>query len=243
MGSFGSLLLIIGPKSYSNPSAAFDREGGCILREGKPVMKIVNAASTSCGIMLVLRRALFGFAVLISVIFSHPLQARAQIPPGAASGSGIFYGLRFGLLAHDLGGLWSHTRAEGGVDWNAEVVFKKPSFMLWEGAILPNFGLSINSRGDTSKIYGGVVWEFQFSNGWFFNLGTGLAVHNGQLESEDANKKQLGSRILFREPIEFGFTFNKNHRISVMFDHISNAYLANPNEGMDTLGVRYGYQF
>jgi hypothetical protein len=28
-----------------------------------------------------------------------------------------------------------------------------------------------------------------------------------------------------------------------MFDHISNAYLASPNEGMDTLGVRYGYQF
>ena len=88
-----------------------------------------------------------------------------------------------------------------------------------------------------------MVWEFLFSNGFFFNIGTGLAVHNGQLESDDSNKKQLGSRILFREPIEFGFTFFERHRISILFDHISNADLAEPNEGLDTLGVRYGYQF
>jgi hypothetical protein len=29
----------------------------------------------------------------------------------------------------------------------------------------------------------------------------------------------------------------------VTFDHISNAELASPNEGLDTLGVRYGYRF
>jgi hypothetical protein len=87
------------------------------------------------------------------------------------------------------------------------------------------------------------VWEFQFENGFFFNIGTGLAVHNGQLESNDANKKQLGSRVLFREPIEFGFAIDQHHRISIMFDHISNADLADPNEGLDTLGLRYGFQF
>jgi hypothetical protein len=193
--------------------------------------------------MIQLRCELFGLAVLLSVTFSHPLQAQAQVPPGTSPGPGIFHGLRLGLLAHDLGGLWSNTRAEGGVDMNAEIVFRKPHFMLWEGVILPNLGISINSQGDTSKIYGGVVWEFQFRNGLFFNIGTGLAVHDGQLESDDPNKKQLGSRVLFREPIEFGFTFLERHRISILFDHISNAYLASPNEGMDTLGVRYGFQF
>jgi hypothetical protein len=68
-------------------------------------------------------------------------------------------------------------------------------------------------------------------------------VHNGQLESDDANNKQLGSRVLFRVPIEFGFAIGKHHRISIMFDHISNADLADPNEGLDTLGLRYGFQF
>jgi hypothetical protein len=63
------------------------------------------------------------------------------------------------------------------------------------------------------------------------------------LESDDSNKKQLGSRVLFRIPIEFGLTLQERHRISILFDHMSNAYLANPNEGMDTIGVRYGFQF
>jgi hypothetical protein len=84
---------------------------------------------------------------------------------------------------------------------------------------------------------------FLFENGIFVNSGVGLAVHSGQLESDDANKKQLGSRVLFRIPIELGFTIFERHRLSIMFDHMSNAYLANPNEGMDTIGVRYGIQF
>jgi hypothetical protein len=187
------------------------------------------------------RYALFGLALCIVVISSRPLAA--QVTPASDACAGILYGFRLGLLAHDLGGLWSNTRSEGGVDGNAEIVFRKPSFMLWGGAFLPNLGMSINSQGDTSKIYAGFVWEFLFGNGFFFNIGTGLAIHDGQLESEDDNKKQLGSRILLREPIEFGFMFYERHRISILFDHISNAGLANPNEGLDTLGVRYGFQF
>ena len=126
---------------------------------------------------------------------------------------------------------------------NAEIVFNQPSLKLWHGFILPNMGVSINNQHDTSKVYGGLLWEFVFDNGFFVNSGGGLAIHNGHLESDDSNKKQLGSRVLFRVPIEFGFTIREHHRISFMFDHISNAYLATPNEGMDTIGLRYGYQF
>ena len=55
--------------------------------------------------------------------------------------------------------------------------------------------------------------------------------------------KQLGSRWLFRIPLEIGLCWKGRHRLSLMFDHVSNAYLASPNEGLDTLGVRYGFQF
>jgi lipid A 3-O-deacylase len=169
--------------------------------------------------------------------------AKAQESSEGAFISNLLYGIRFGLLAHDVGGLWSHSRAEGGIDLNAEIVFKKPSVEIWHGIIRPNLGVSINSQGGTSKAYGGLLWEFLFDNGYFVNSGVGLAVHDGQLESKDSNKKQLGSRVLFRIPFEFGFTISERHRISIMFDHVSNAYLTNPNEGMDTIGVRYGYQF
>ena len=49
--------------------------------------------------------------------------------------------------------------------------------------------------------------------------------------------KVLGSRILFRIPIEIGFLFAKHHGVSIMFAHVSNAYLAEPNEGLDRIGI------
>jgi hypothetical protein len=187
------------------------------------------------------RYVLAGLMVLFSGTLIQSLQAQDSCEK--ASAHGIFYGVRLGLLAHDVGGLWSHSRAEGGVDMNAEIVFKKPSLKLPAGTVFPNVGVSINNQGGTSKVYGGLLWEFLFDNGLFANTGVGLAAHSGQLKSDNANKKQLGSRILFRIPIELGFTICEHHRLSIMFDHISNAYLASPNEGLDTLGVRYGYQF
>ena len=183
---------------------------------------------------------------IAGVVLVHALFipcAWAQHSSEKTLSSEIVYGIRLGVLAHDVGGLWSRSRAEGGVDLNAEIVFKKPSLKLFQGVILPNLGVSVNSQGDTSRAYGGLLWEFLLGSGFFVNSGVGLAVHNGQLESDDPNHKQLGSRALFRIPIEIGFTILERHRLSVMFDHMSNAYLANPNEGMDSIGVRYGFQF
>jgi hypothetical protein len=190
---------------------------------------------------LVRKYALPGLLALILAGFSPPLQA--QEAPEGSHGPDIFYGLRLGLLAHDVGGLWSRSRAEGGADFNAEFVLRKPSLSLLEGTLMPNLGVSVNSQGGTSKVYGGMLWEFMLANGLFFNSGLGLAIHNGSLESDDPNEKELGSRVLFRVPLELGFTFSERHRISIMFDHVSNAYLANPNEGLDTIGLRYGLQF
>ena len=157
--------------------------------------------------------------------------------------SSFLYGCRIGLLAHDVNGLWSGSRAEGGFDVNAEVVFRKPGFLLWRGSILPNLGVTVNNQGDTSTLYGGLIWEFGSKAGVFFNTGLGLAVHNGDLETDDDQKKALGSRVLFRIPIEIGVTVGTRHRISILFAHISNAYLTDPNEGLDVLGVRYGIHF
>jgi lipid A 3-O-deacylase len=155
----------------------------------------------------------------------------------------LLYGCRIGLQAHDVNGLWSGSRAEGGFDVNAELVFNRPGFFLWQGRILPNLGVTVNNQGDTSTLYGGVIWEFVSKAGFFFNTGLGLAVHNGELETDEDQKKALGSRVLFRIPVEIGATFGKRHRIAFMFAHISNAYLAEPNEGLDVAGVRYGFQF
>ena len=151
------------------------------------------------------------------------------------------YEIRAGILAHDVP-LWSRTRQEGGVDFNAELIFGFPKFELLSGIVYSNLGISLNSQGDTSKIYSGLLWEYMWDTRLFLNLGLGLAAHDGQLDPND-EKKALGSRILFRIPIEFGLLFTRHQGLSIMFDHVSNAYLADPNEGLDTIGLRYIYRF
>ncbi len=80
-------------------------------------------------------------------------------------------------------------------------------------------------------------------SGIFMNVGVGAALHDGELEVGRDDKKALGSRLLFRIPIEVGYAMNRHHRLSIAFAHVSNAYLADPNEGLDTLGFRYSYRF
>lgn len=155
----------------------------------------------------------------------------------------LLYEIRTGVLVHDVDGLWSGSQKESGVDYNFEIILSRPSFPFLLGTVYPSSGLSINNRGNTNKLYLGLLWEREIKSGVFLNLGIGAAWHDGNLETSDRDKKELGSRFLFRIPIEIGYALNKHHRLSIAFDHISNAYLAHPNEGMDSLGLRYGYRF
>ena len=164
-------------------------------------------------------------------------------PPAAAEGPAGVHELRIGLLDHDTDGLWSRSKREGGNDINAEVIFA-PSRQVLGGTLRPNLGFSVNDRGLTGKVYAGALWRHPWRNRLFFELGLGLAAHNGITEdAAEPHRKQLGSRVLFRVAVEAGMTFKEHHSLSLMFDHVSNAYLADPNEGMDTVGLRYGYRF
>jgi hypothetical protein len=178
-------------------------------------------------------------AGLFILLVSHPSYSEQK--PIQADNEWL-YAFRGGILAHDVT-LWSRSRAEGGVDFNAEVGFKFPDYDILKGKLNSNLGVSLNHQGDTSKAYGGLFWEHVWKSGMFFNFGLGLAVHNGQLESDDRNVKELGSRFLFRIPIEIGVYVTRHHGMSIMFDHVSNGYLASPNEGLDTIGLRYSYRF
>lgn len=150
---------------------------------------------------------------------------------------------RLGVLDHDVDNLWSGFSLEKGIDLNAEVIFS-PNYELWHGQIRPNIGVSVNDHGNTSKVYAGGVWQFLWQNGFIFDLGAGLALHDGTTEDHDTiDKKQLGSRLLLHFSIELGYSFSAHNRLFLMFDHISNGYTTDPNEGLDTLGLRYGYLF
>ena len=106
------------------------------------------------------------------------------------------------------------------VDVGIEVVF---------GGGISNTVLGV----DTNKIYTG----FQFETpglGLFFmaSLGGGY-----KLTSLD-----LGSMVVFRAAVGVGYRFKK-HRVSIMFDHISNGDFNEYNPGLNVVGIRYGYRW
>jgi hypothetical protein len=175
---------------------------------------------------------------------AHAIAAGAdpveESPPALG---GWIHELRAGVAAHDVSGLWSGYREESGADWSAELTLLRNGLVLPLGAVRPNLGIAINDHGDTNKVYAGALWEIESSIGVFFATGVGAAVHDGYLDKREPDRKRLGSRVLFRIPIEIGYAFGAHHRLMFAFDHVSNAGLADPNPGLDTVGVRYGYRF
>lgn len=156
---------------------------------------------------------------------------------------GFIRELKAGALAHDVDGLWSGFSREGNaVDFNAEVIFSPSLPFLW-GAIRPALGGTVNFNGDTSHAYLDARWEIESATGLFFAAGIGAAVHDGDLELKSPDRKAFGSRVLFHIPLELGYRFDQHNSLSVYFEHLSNANLADENEGMDLLGARYGYRF
>ena len=165
-----------------------------------------------------------------------------------AEAASVIDELKLGVLDHDAG-VFGTTR-ESGVDLNAELRFVSPSFLSPIFAPRPHLGIHVNTAGDTNQLYFGLTWSFTLfreilsaGDGIFIDASLGGSVHDGKLDTTDTDRKSLGSRILFRESVELGYRFLERHSVSVMLDHVSNANLADRNEGLDTLGVRYGLKF
>lgn len=162
-------------------------------------------------------------------------------------GWGAISEIRGGVLNHDEGP-FSRNKEDGNPDINAEILFVSPDALdvIWSPR--PHIGADINTGGDTSSVYAGLSWEWFLWRDIFAGFSLGGAVHDGEttLSATDPDKtkrKELGCSLLFRESVEIGWMVTPNHGLSLMLDHISNAKLCDENEGLENMGIRYGYRF
>lgn len=161
---------------------------------------------------------------------------------GAAAEDGILSELKAGVLAHNVPLL--ATRDEGGLDFNIEALLRSPDALSAIGAPRPHVGASINDGDDTSQVYAGLTWEWHpFALPLWGAFSLGGAVHDGELHAVRNDRKALGSRVLFRLGAEIGYDVSESWRVSLLWDHISNAGLADENEGLDNVGFRIGFRF
>lgn len=177
----------------------------------------------------------------------------------AAAQEGPISEIRAGILYHESAVIVSpggreRNRVEGSAaDVNFELLFKSPDTLEAVGSPRPHIGITANTRGDTSQAYAGLTWSWFLSDRLIFELGGGAAVHDGQTNGPAPNQsepytaasgqKLLGCRVLFRGAVALGVRFAERHSVTLALDHISNGYLCEPNPGLDTLGLRWGYRF
>jgi len=162
---------------------------------------------------------------------------RAEPPRPRRSGAEV----RLGGFIHDEGPF--SRNEEDGFDINLEILFPSPGLLEFLSSPRPHIGVTVNTEGDTSQAYFGLSWEWEFWGNWFAGFSLGGAVHDGELETNRIDRKELGCRLLFRESVEFGHRFAGRHGISLFLEHVSNAYICDANEGLENFGVRYGYRF
>lgn len=162
-------------------------------------------------------------------------------PAAAEELGGLLSEVRIGWMLHDAG-IFGRSEEEG-FDIDGELLFASPDVLdvIWSPR--PLLGVSVNTAGDTSQVYGGLAWDWNFWGPLFVEGSLGLSVHDGNLEASSPDRKALGCRVLFRESVALGARFLERHSLSLMLTHISNATLCDNNEGLDTIGIRYGFKF
>jgi lipid A 3-O-deacylase len=152
--------------------------------------------------------------------------------------------VELGVANHDDNSIFARKK-EPGVDFGGEIRFLPIDWLDFMASPRPNIGFHINNKNATNQVYTGIVWEFWFFKDFFVDPAFGLSFNdNHHLAGGPPKTKQLGSNVLFREAVELGWNFYGPHSVSVLLDHISQGHiLAKENEGMNTLGLQYGYRF
>jgi len=156
---------------------------------------------------------------------------------------GIITQMQVGILRHDAGVFGRHK--EPGTDIDGEIRFLPISWLDFMASPRPHIGFHYNLNGATNQIFAGITWEFWFWDNFFIDPSFGLSFNDDCcLDGGPTDTKQLGSHVLFREAVDLGWNFYGRHSISILLDHVSHGHiLASENEGLDSLGVRYGYRF
>ena len=155
--------------------------------------------------------------------------------------------LRLGVYEHDSE--LADNNKEEGVAVSLQVLFPKvalvddPGFIGWLLSPRPQIGGNVNISGDTNFAYAGFAWEWMFLESLFVEGVLSMAGHDGELSTADPDRRSLGCRWAFHQQATLGIEIAGHHRLMTTIEHMSNAGVCDPNDGLTNLGIRYGYKF
>lgn len=192
---------------------------------------------------------------MISVLVALAFTGSAQAAGGFSTPK--FHKVILGVFLHDRGP--TSDKHEDGVDPHAELQFAPPKGTVWRmiGSPYPTIGVTPNFSGGTSALYGGLTYEYDFSNHFsskplsnlFLAGAIGAALHDGPLHKDNGrcvteSDCGFGWRVIPRFSAEIGYKIGHDNAVSLFYDHMSHRkILPGENEGVDHIGLRYHFLF
>ncbi len=108
----------------------------------------------------------------------------------------------------------------------------------------PQIGADLNLQGKTSAVFAGFAGVVELPGNLVIEGDLGGSINNGKTTSpDDTGRAELGCTTLFREALGIGFRFSKQASVMAVAEHMSNANLCTPNNGITNFGLRFGYNF
>lgn len=136
--------------------------------------------------------------------------------------------IKAGLLKHDLA-YFGGGKDEKGLDVNLEYVRK----IDYKWAPYMNVGGTYNPDGGTDLFYVSAGYRL-IRNSFYGHLDIGLTYHTDKADA---------CSVLPREAIAVGYEFSDRFKMELFLDHISDAWCCEPNDSMETGGLRVGFGF
>jgi lipid A 3-O-deacylase len=155
-----------------------------------------------------------------------------------------------GGFAHDIVHV-GDGRESGSTDFQIEVDSPQPAVLRGIGAPRLNATFSANSGGKTNFGSVGLTWDRALTSRLRGSFDFGLALTDGVTGAhlhpgiDTHGRLLLGSKALFREALGLDWRTSDHWSVGVEFVHLSNGSILSHghNDGINVLGVRFGYRF
>ncbi|MCB1517917.1 MAG: acyloxyacyl hydrolase [Hyphomicrobiaceae bacterium] len=100
-------------------------------------------------------------------------------------------------------------------------------------------GGTFNTKGYENQAHLAASWRGYLFGSPLFVEGTfGGGLHDGHLLDGQKPDRNMGCRINFYESLSVGVTFWNGWSLAISYEHMSNADLCPPNEGLSNMGFR-----
>jgi len=137
-----------------------------------------------------------------------------------------------------------------------EIVSSSPDLLNLIGSPRPYLMVSGNVSNDGVNFGGvGLLWRWEFADGWAFEPGLGYIIHDGEIDNPfpdgtpqaaafSDEHQLLGSRDLFRTSLALEREFGERWATQLYYEHMSHGQILDQgrNQGMDFVGLRVLYR-